>query len=81
MPWGLVTVEQQRREFVRLAQPQAVPFRELCRRSGTSARVGHRGQERFREAAEAGRRDRSRRPHQTRPELARQAGRACGRNA
>jgi transposase InsO family protein len=69
MPWRLVTVEQQRREFVKLASQQAVPFRELCRRFGISARVGYKWQQRFREGGEAGLRDRSRRPHRTRPEL------------
>ncbi len=69
MPWRLVTVEQQRREFVMLAQQQAMPFRELCRRFGISPKVGYKWQERFAGAGEAGLRDRCRRPHQTRPQL------------
>jgi len=40
MPWEPVTVEQQRREFVMLAQQETVPFRELCRRFGISPRIG-----------------------------------------
>ena len=70
MPWEPVTVEQQRREFVMLAQQETVPFRELCRRFGISRRVGCQWCHRFGEAGEAGLRDRSRRPHQTRPQLA-----------
>jgi ribonuclease R len=59
MPWRLVTVEQQGREFMKLAAQQAVPFRELCRRFGISASVGYKWRERFREAGGAGLQDRS----------------------
>lgn len=69
MPWGAVTVEERRREFVMLAQQQAMPFQAVCRRFGISPRVGYKWQQRFAEAGEAGLVDRSRRPHQTRPQL------------
>jgi transposase InsO family protein len=70
MPWEPVTVEQQRREFVMLAQQETVSFRELCRRFGISRRIGYKWCHRFAEAGAAGLQDRSRRPHQTRPQVA-----------
>lgn len=69
MPWGAVTVEAKRREFVMLAQQQTMPFQELCRRFGISPKIGYKWCHRFAESGEAGLQERSRRPHQTRPEL------------
>jgi transposase InsO family protein len=70
MPWEAVTVEQQRGEFVTLAEQRVLPFRELCRRFDIAPRTGYKWWARFREEGEAGLRDRSRRPHQTRPQVA-----------
>jgi len=69
MPWEPGTMEQQRREFVMLAQQEKVPFRELCRRFGISPRIGYKRCHRFAEAGAAGLQDRSCRPHRTRPQL------------
>lgn len=42
MPWLESTPMSQRREFVRLAQSQAIPFAELCRRFNISRKTGYK---------------------------------------
>jgi transposase InsO family protein len=42
MPWQEVSVMEQRREFVRLAEREGVNRRELCRRFGISAQTGYK---------------------------------------
>lgn len=53
----------QRREFVALAERQALPFAALCRRFGISRKTGYKLRTRYRAAGEAGLADASRRPH------------------
>lgn len=69
MPWEPVTVEEQRRELVKLAQQQHVPFREVCRRCGVTPKTGYKWRRRAAEEGLEGLRDRSRRPHRTQPEV------------
>jgi transposase InsO family protein len=52
-----------RLEFVRMAEAGGVSVAELCRRFGISRETGFQYLRRYREAGEAGLRDRSRRPH------------------
>ena len=62
MPWGEVTVQSQRQEFVRLgAEPQA-NIRELCRRFGVSPKTGYKWLGRYRAGGLDGLTDQSRRP-------------------
>jgi transposase InsO family protein len=61
MPWREVSVMDQRREFVRLANQEGANRRELCRRFGISPEVGYKWLGRF--AADGELADRSRRPH------------------
>lgn len=63
MPWQEVSVMSQRREFVALAERQALPFAALCRRFGISRKTGYKLRARYRAAGEAGLADASRRPH------------------
>lgn len=63
MPWREVSVMDQRREFVRLANQDGANRRELCRRFGISPEVGYKWLGRF--AADGELADRSRRPHTT----------------
>jgi transposase InsO family protein len=68
MTWQApITVEARRAEFVRLAQSEAIAFRELCRRFGISPTTGYKWLSRAEAAAATGQSDwmddRSRRPH------------------
>ena len=65
MPWKAMSMTDQRREFVRLAESGEVSVAELCRRFGVSRDVGHRLLGRYRAEGEAGLADRSRRPHRS----------------
>lgn len=62
MPWKVVTVMSQRKEFVSLASAEDVNISELCRRFDISRKTGHKWLERFRAEGDAGIADRSRRP-------------------
>jgi len=62
MPWREVSVMDERREFVRLAQREGVNRRELCRRFGISAEIGYKWLGRWK-AGDEELADRSRRPH------------------
>jgi transposase InsO family protein len=62
MPWGAMSVQDVRREFVGLARGDGANFRELCRRFGVSAKTGYKWLERHRLEGDAGLVDRSRRP-------------------
>jgi len=64
MPWREVSVMDQRREFVRLAEQEGVNRRELCRRYGISAQTGYKWLKRF-AAGDAELADRSRRPQRS----------------
>jgi len=61
MPWGVVSIMDQRREFVRLALGEDVNIRALCRRFGVSPQTGYKWLGRWR-AGERALVDRSRRP-------------------
>lgn len=61
MPWREVSVMEQRREFVRLAEQDGVNRRELCRRFGISAQTGYKWRARSADG-DAELADRSRRP-------------------
>jgi len=61
MPWQEVSVMEQRREFVRLAEQEGVNRRELCRRFGISAQTGYKWLARAK-AGDTSLGDRSRRP-------------------
>jgi transposase InsO family protein len=63
MPWKEVSTVSLRLEFVTLAQHEAVPFRELCRRFGISAKTGYKWLRRFRCGGPAALEDQARRPH------------------
>lgn len=63
MPWREVSVVEQRREFVMLAEQEGVNRRELCRRFGISARTGYKWLERHKAGGAEELVDRSRRPH------------------
>lgn len=63
MPWGSVSIMENRQEFVRLAEQGGVSIAELCRRFGISRQTGFSYLRRHREAGVAGLEDRSRRPH------------------
>ena len=62
MPWREVSVMEQRREFVKLAQQEGVNRRELFRRFGISPPVGYKWLARF-AFGDVELADRSRRPH------------------
>jgi len=62
MPWREVSVMEQRREFVRLAQREGANRRELCRRFGISPETGYKWLGRM-VVGDAALADRSRRPH------------------
>lgn len=62
MPWREVSVMEERREFIGLAQTDACNIRELCRRFGISANVGYKWLKRWKEG-DRELSDRSRRPH------------------
>jgi len=61
MPWRDVSVMDQRREFVRLAQLEGANRRELCRRFGISPKTGYKWLAR-QAGGELALADRSRRP-------------------
>ena len=65
MAWKMMSVMDQRREFVRLASCGAVSLSELCRRFGISRDTGHRLLRCYRAAGDDGLADRSRRPHES----------------
>jgi len=62
MPWREVSVMDERREFVRLANVEGANRRELCRRFGISPDIGYKWLSRWSHGDEA-LADRSRRPH------------------
>lgn len=62
MPWKVVTVMSQRKEFVSLASAEDVNISELCRRFDISRKTGYKWLERFRAEGDSGIADRSRRP-------------------
>src|SRR3954470_10659782 len=66
LPWHSIDPMFQRHEFVLLAEQPGVNLRELCRRTGISAKTGYKWLARSRAAREpAALQDRSRRPHQS----------------
>jgi len=62
MPWGAVSIMDQRREFVRLALQGDTNVRELCRRFEISAETGYKWLRRWK-GGDHDLSDRSRRPH------------------
>ena len=60
VPWKLLSVVDQRREFVRLAGAGSVSFAELCRRFGIKRDTGYKWVARYAAEGEAGLVDRSR---------------------
>jgi len=62
MPWKVVTVMSQRKEFVSLASAEDVNISELCHRFDISRKTGYKWLERFRVEGDSGIADRSRRP-------------------
>jgi transposase InsO family protein len=62
MPWKVVTVMSQRKEFVSFASAEDVNVSELCRRFDISRKTGYKWLERFRAEGDSGIADRSRRP-------------------
>lgn len=65
MPWGEVTVESGRLEFVHLAMTPGANVRELCRRFRVSHKTGYKWLERYREGGSEGLVDQSRRPQRS----------------
>jgi transposase InsO family protein len=66
MPWHSIDPMFQRHEFVLLAEQPGVNIRELCRRTGISAKTGYKWLARFRSAREPeALQDRCRRPHRS----------------
>jgi transposase InsO family protein len=63
MAWKVVSVTDQRREFVRLARAGGVSVSELCRRFAISRQTGHLLLRRCAAQGEAGLQAQSRRPH------------------
>ena len=61
MPWGAMSIMDQRREFVRLATLDGANRRELCRRFGIHPETGYKWIGRWTGSGELA--DRSRRPH------------------
>ena len=62
MPWKVVTIMSQRKEFVSLASAESANISELCRRFDISRKTGYKWIERFRTEGDSGIADRSRRP-------------------
>lgn len=62
MTWQAYTVEELRKEFVRLAQSDTIPIRELCRRFELSPKTGYKWLKRAEQGGDAWMADRSRRP-------------------
>ena len=65
MVWQAQSVEEQRREFVRIADQGTIPFRALCRRFGISPPTGYKWRERADGADGDWAQDRSRPPRQS----------------
>lgn len=65
MPWKLVTIMSQRKEFVRLAMQEGANLSALCKGFGISRKTGYKWIKRFRESGDAGLPDRSRKPHRS----------------
>lgn len=65
MPWHKVSVMDQRREFVSLAQQPGANRRELCQRFRISPKTGYKWLARARGEVDGWAADRSRRPHAT----------------
>lgn len=63
MPWQERSIMEERQEFVRLAQHEAMPISQLCRRFGISRKTGYKWLARYAAEGAAGLGDRSRRPH------------------
>jgi transposase InsO family protein len=63
MPWKEVSTMSLREEFVRLAEQQAVSFKELCERYEVSRKTGYKWLKRHASQGRDGLADRSRRPH------------------
>jgi transposase InsO family protein len=62
MPWKVVTIMSQRKEFVSLASTEDAIISELCRRFDISRKTGYKWLERFHAEGDSGIADRSRRP-------------------
>jgi transposase InsO family protein len=62
MPWGAMSTQALREEFVRLSAFDGSNIRELCRRFGISPKTGYKWLSRARAGGEAWAADRSRRP-------------------
>jgi transposase InsO family protein len=65
MPWANMTVENQRQEFVTMAQGSGIHMVELCRRFDVSPKTGYKWVARYRGEGPQALSDRSRRPHHT----------------
>jgi transposase InsO family protein len=65
VPWLETSIMDQRREFVMLFEQNGVNRRELCRRFNISPTTGYALAARYRQEAEAGLADRSRRPQRS----------------
>ena len=70
MSWIEVSVMSQRKEFVALATDQEANISELCRRYGISRKTGYKWLGRAATGEEDWFRDRSRRPHRSREQIA-----------
>ena len=62
MPWKVVTVMSQRKEFVSLASAENANISELCNRFDISRKTGYKWIDRFCAEGDSGMADRSRRP-------------------
>lgn len=62
MTWQVQTMQEQRIEFVRLAETETLSVRELCRRFGISPKTGYKWLARAEQGGETWMVDRSRRP-------------------
>lgn len=63
MPWRAVSLMSLRKEFIYMAENNAINFTDLCRRFEISRKTGYKWIQRYRSEGEAGLADRSRRPH------------------
>lgn len=63
MPWKEFSIMSQRREFVTFATAENANLRDLCRRFNISHTTGYKWLARYLGAGESGLQDRSRRPH------------------
>lgn len=63
MPWKDCTKMFLRKEFVLLAQQQAMPFTKLCERFGIKPKTGYKWLHRWEQSGEEGLQDLPRRPH------------------